>query len=144
MLFVNILTTRKNQHKPIYHNSKKIISNYVQFFLKKRKNFFFFLDLKAQSSFQTESGCSPCIIKVIGVGGGGGNAVNRMVGCVEGVEFWSINTDAQALSRSLAPNTCNIGAKLTRGLGAGGNPEIGRKAAEESRDLIGEAVSAGD
>eukprot|EP00277_Geminigera_cryophila_P027013 CAMPEP_0179464976 /NCGR_PEP_ID=MMETSP0799-20121207/46665_1 /TAXON_ID=46947 /ORGANISM="Geminigera cryophila, Strain CCMP2564" /LENGTH=329 /DNA_ID=CAMNT_0021269043 /DNA_START=282 /DNA_END=1267 /DNA_ORIENTATION=+ len=67
-----------------------------------------------------------------------------MVGGVEGVEFWSINTDAQALSRSLAPNTCNIGAKLTRGLGAGGNPEIGRKAAEESRDLIGEAVSAGD
>eukprot|EP00960_Hanusia_phi_P016470 485423-Hanusia_phi.AAC.1 len=67
-----------------------------------------------------------------------------MVGGVEGVEFWSINTDAQALSRSLAPNTCNIGAKLTRGLGAGGNPEIGRKAAEESRDLIAEAVSAGD
>jgi cell division protein FtsZ len=67
-----------------------------------------------------------------------------MVGGVDGVEFWSINTDAQALSRSLAPNTCNVGAKLTRGLGAGGNPEIGRKAAEESRDLIGEAVSGGD
>lgn len=100
--------------------------------------------IKAQNFSQIEGGASPCLIKVIGVGGGGGNAVNRMVGCVEGVEFWSINTDAQALSRSLAPNTCNIGAKLTRGLGAGGNPEIGRKAAEESRDLIGEAVSAGD
>merc|ERR1740130_512692 len=103
-----------------------------------------YIHLNATSIIQPEGGNSPCVIKVIGVGGGGGNAVNRMVGGVEGVEFWSINTDAQALSRSLAPNTCNIGAKLTRGLGAGGNPEIGRKAAEESRDLIGEAVSAGD
>ena len=113
---------------------------------KKNKNFLNknILTLKAVTSIQPEGGNSPCVIKVIGVGGGGGNAVNRMVGGVEGVEFWSINTDAQALSRSLAPNTCNIGAKLTRGLGAGGNPEIGRKAAEESRDLIGEAVSAGD
>jgi len=103
-----------------------------------------YIHLNATSLIQPEGGNSPCVIKVIGVGGGGGNAVNRMVGGVEGVEFWSINTDAQALSRSLAPNTCNIGAKLTIGLGAGGNPEIGRKAAEESRDLIGEAVSAGD
>jgi len=103
-----------------------------------------YIHLNATSLIQPEGGNSPCVIKVIGVGGGGGNAVNRMVGGVEGVEFLSINTDAQALSRSLAPNTCNIGAKLTRGLGAGGNPEIGRKAAEESRDLIGEAVSAGD
>eukprot|EP00292_Cryptomonas_paramecium_P033536 CAMPEP_0113663100 /NCGR_PEP_ID=MMETSP0038_2-20120614/948_1 /TAXON_ID=2898 /ORGANISM="Cryptomonas paramecium" /LENGTH=292 /DNA_ID=CAMNT_0000578077 /DNA_START=791 /DNA_END=1669 /DNA_ORIENTATION=- /assembly_acc=CAM_ASM_000170 len=67
-----------------------------------------------------------------------------MIGSVEGVEFWSINTDSQALSRSLAPNTCNIGAKLTRGLGAGGNPVIGKKAAEESKQLIGEIVSSGD
>ena len=66
----------------------------------------------ATASILPEGGNSPCVIKVIGVGGGGGNAVNRMVGGVEGVEFWSINTDAQALSRSLAPNTCNIGAKL--------------------------------
>merc|ERR1719183_2423959 len=114
-----------------YRNMKKI----------ERKNLIY---SNATASIQPEGGNSPCVIKVIGVGGGGGNAVNRMVGGVEGVEFWSINTDAQALSRSLAPNTCNIGAKLTRGLGAGGNPEIGRKAAEESRDLIGEAVSAGD
>ena len=112
----------------------------------KKKNYYrkSLINLTATGSIQPEGGNSPCVIKVIGVGGGGGNAVNRMVGGVEGVEFWSINTDAQALSRSLAPNTCNIGAKLTRGLGAGGNPEIGRKAAEESRDLIGEAVSAGD
>ncbi|ABW98307.1 ftsZ (nucleomorph) [Hemiselmis andersenii] len=111
---------------------------------KKNNKKSFLISLKGQNFSSNENGASPCLIKVIGVGGGGGNAVNRMVGCVEGVEFWSINTDAQALSRSLAPNTCNIGAKLTRGLGAGGNPEIGRKAAEESRDLIGEAVSAGD
>merc|ERR1711966_397674 len=132
-------------------NSKKLnilaSKAYGRYFFSKktqRKVFSSVITLVSQTSIQPEGGSSPCLIKVIGVGGGGGNAVNRMVGCVDGVEFWSINTDAQALSRSLAPNTCNIGAKLTRGLGAGGNPEIGRKAAEESRDLIGEAVSAGD
>merc|ERR1711966_107067 len=132
-------------------NSKKLnilaSKAYGRYFFSKktqRKVFSSVITLVSQTSIQPEGGSSPCVIKVIGVGGGGGNAVNRMVGGVDGVEFWSINTDAQALSRSLAPNTCNIGAKLTRGLGAGGNPEIGRKAAEESRDLIGEAVSAGD
>ncbi len=76
-------------------------------------------------------------IKVIGVGGGGGNAVNRMVSRdIVGVEFWSINTDAQSLSQSIAPRRLQIGQKLTRGLGAGGNPAIGQKAAEESRDEI--------
>jgi len=122
----------------INHKNYKFSKNKI---IKKRKKIF---EIFSQTSITPEGGSSPCLIKVIGVGGGGGNAVNRMVGGVDGVEFWSINTDAQALSRSLAPNTCNIGAKLTRGLGAGGNPEIGRKAAEESRDLIGEAVSAGD
>jgi cell division protein FtsZ len=144
MAYINFsITSGINTRQNIYNFKSKIL-NYKKVGLKKKKNFNFLFNLISQSSLQTEGGCSPCIIKVIGVGGGGGNAVNRMVGCVEGVEFWSINTDAQALSRSLAPNTCNIGAKLTRGLGAGGNPEIGRKAAEESRDLIGEAVSAGD
>jgi cell division protein FtsZ len=69
-------------------------------------------------------------IKVIGVGGGGCNAVNRMIeNGVVGVEFWGINTDAQALSQSVAPQRLQIGQKLTRGLGAGGNPAIGQKAA---------------
>ena len=84
-------------------------------------------------------------IKVIGVGGGGGNAVNRMVaGGLNGVEFWSINTDAQALTHSSALRRLQIGQKLTRGLGAGGNPAIGQKAAEESRDEIAAALEHSD
>jgi cell division protein FtsZ len=84
-------------------------------------------------------------IKVIGVGGGGGNAVNRMIESdVSGVEFWSTNTDAQALTLSSAPKRLQIGQKLTRGLGAGGNPAIGQKAAEESRDEIATALEGAD
>ncbi|MFP4132690.1 MAG: cell division protein FtsZ [Halothece sp.] len=84
-------------------------------------------------------------IKVIGVGGGGCNAVNRMIASdVTGVEFWAINTDAQALSRATAPNRLQVGEKLTRGLGAGGNPSIGQKAAEESRDEIANALEDTD
>ena len=84
-------------------------------------------------------------IKVIGVGGGGGNAVNRMIASdVSGVEFWSINTDAQALTHTAALKRLQIGQKLTRGLGAGGNPAIGQKAAEESRDEIAAALDNAD
>lgn len=84
-------------------------------------------------------------IKVIGVGGGGGNAVNRMIASdVTGVEFWSVNTDAQALEGSSAPKCLQVGQKLTRGLGAGGNPAIGQKAAEESRDEIATALEGAD
>ena len=74
-------------------------------------------------------------IKVIGVGGGGSNAVNRMIEeGIQGVEFIAANTDAQSLTLSKAPTRVRLGDKLTRGLGAGGDPEIGRKAAEESAD----------
>lgn len=84
-------------------------------------------------------------IKVIGVGGGGGNAVNRMIASnVSGVEFWSINTDAQSLTQSSAAKRLQVGQKLTRGLGAGGNPAIGQKAAEESRDDIAAALAGSD
>lgn len=84
-------------------------------------------------------------IKVIGVGGGGSNAVNRMIASdVSGVEFWSINTDAQALAQSTAFKRLQVGQKLTRGLGAGGNPAIGQKAAEESRDEIAAALEHAD
>lgn len=84
-------------------------------------------------------------IKVIGVGGGGGNAVNRMIASdVSGVEFWTVNTDAQALAQSAAPKRLQMGQKLTRGLGAGGNPAIGQKAAEESRDEIAAALETSD
>lgn len=80
-------------------------------------------------------------IKVIGVGGGGGNAVNRMIeGGMPGVEFISINTDAQALKNSKASQKIVIGDRLTRGRGAGGVPERGQKAAEESRDEIAAAI----
>jgi cell division protein FtsZ len=84
-------------------------------------------------------------IKVIGVGGGGGNAVNRMINeGLGGVEFISVNTDNQALMLSKAKTRVRIGDKLTRGLGAGGNPEIGRKAAEESADDLYEVVRGAD
>jgi len=84
-------------------------------------------------------------IKVIGVGGGGCNAVNRMItGGVSGIEFWAINTDSQALVQSSAPQRLQIGQKLTRGLGAGGNPAIGQKAAEESREEIARALENTD
>jgi len=84
-------------------------------------------------------------IKVVGVGGGGGNAVNRMISSgLNGVEFISINTDAQALSFSQAEKRIAIGGKVTRGLGAGGNPTIGNKAAEESRDDIASALEGAD
>ncbi|NEO54315.1 MAG: cell division protein FtsZ [Okeania sp. SIO3B5] len=84
-------------------------------------------------------------IKVIGVGGGGGNAVNRMIASeVSGIEFWTVNTDAQALTLSKAPKRLQLGQKLTRGLGAGGNPAIGQKAAEESRDEIANALDHPD
>ncbi|MBC7880199.1 MAG: cell division protein FtsZ [Anaerolineae bacterium] len=88
---------------------------------------------------------SVALIKVVGVGGGGGNAVNRMIANkVLGVEFWAINTDAQSLTQSDAPQRLQIGQKLTRGLGAGGNPAIGQKAAEESRDEILAALDGSD
>lgn len=84
-------------------------------------------------------------IKVIGVGGGGNNAVNRMIEHdLQGVEFIAVNTDAQALNLSKAEIKMQIGAKLTRGLGAGANPEVGRKAAEESKEQIEEALKGAD
>ncbi|MFS0751931.1 cell division protein FtsZ [Oceanobacillus sp. 1P07AA] len=84
-------------------------------------------------------------IKVIGVGGGGNNAVNRMIEHgVEGVEFIAVNTDAQALNLSKAESKIQIGGKLTRGLGAGANPEVGKKAAEESKEQLEEVLKGAD
>ncbi len=84
-------------------------------------------------------------IKVVGCGGGGSNAVNRMIGeGLLGVEFIAVNTDAQALILSQAPKCLRIGDSVTRGLGAGGNPEEGRKAAEESQDEIREVLQGAD
>ena len=84
-------------------------------------------------------------IKVIGVGGAGNNAVNRMVESgIEGVEFVTINTDRQALLLSKAGTKIQIGEKITRGLGAGANPDIGAQAAEESKSEISEAIKGAD
>ncbi|MGE7689147.1 cell division protein FtsZ [Lysinibacillus sp. NPDC097214] len=85
------------------------------------------------------------VIKVIGVGGGGNNAVNRMIEHgVQGVDFIAVNTDAQALNLSKAEIKLQIGTKLTRGLGAGANPEVGKKAAEESREQLEEVLRGAD
>ncbi len=85
------------------------------------------------------------VIKVIGVGGGGGNAVNHMVGCnIEGVEFICANTDAQALRKLNVDTIIQLGVELTKGLGAGTNPEIGKHAAEENKERIKEVLQGAD
>lgn len=97
--------------------------------------------------YSNQSGLSPAKIKVIGVGGGGGNAVNRMIaGGMRGVDFWVMNTDLQVLKLSAADESHRIqlGASLTNGLGAGGNPSVGERAAEESQERIAEAVKGAD
>ena len=88
-----------------------------------------------------DSAASPAVIKVIGIGGGGCNAINNMIkNTIQGVEFISANTDAQALGKSDAPKRIQLGTNLTKGLGAGANPEVGREAALEEREAITEAV----
>ena len=85
-------------------------------------------------------------IKVVGLGGGGSNALNSMITLqqIQGVEFIAINTDAQALLGNQAPTKVQIGESLTRGLGSGGNPQIGREAAEESNEKIQEVLEGAD
>ncbi len=101
-------------------------------------------DPKIRISFNEEAR-NDAKIKVIGVGGGGGNAVNRMIDAgVEGIEFVVANTDLQALRMSHAPIKLQLGVKLTNGLGAGANPEVGRKAALEDSDKIIEALEGAD
>lgn len=88
---------------------------------------------------------SPASIKVIGVGGGGGNAVNRMIKAgLSGVDFWLMNTDLQVLNYSTCKNKIQLGTQLTNGLGAGGEPQVGEKAAEEAQQEITEALEGAD
>lgn len=88
---------------------------------------------------------SPASIKVIGVGGGGGNAVNRMIKAgLSGVDFWLMNTDLQVLNYSTCKNKIQLGTQLTHGLGAGGEPQVGEKAAEEAQQEITEALEGAD
>lgn len=92
-----------------------------------------------------DAGGSQAIIKVIGVGGGGGNAVDHMMKTnIEGVDFINANTDAQVLDTSMADTTLQLGENLTKGLGAGASPEVGRQAAMEDRDRIAEAIDGAD
>ncbi len=92
-----------------------------------------------------DTGSYLAVIKVVGIGGGGTNAVNRMVDAgLKGVEFIAINTDAQALQMCDADIKLQVGSQLTRGLGAGANPEIGHGAASESRDEVKEALKGAD
>ena len=85
------------------------------------------------------------VIKVVGIGGGGTNAVTRMVDAgVSGVQFVAVNTDAQALLMAEADEKIHIGSRATRGLGAGADPQVGRAAAEESRDELKEALKGAD
>ena len=105
------------------------------------------LDIQNQSvKYLLEEGpLSGALIKVIGVGGGGSNAVNRMIAAqVKGVEFIVVNTDLQALKMSNAPVKIQIGQKLTNGLGAGANPDVGRKAALEDTEKIIETLEGAD
>ncbi|MFN7019111.1 MAG: cell division protein FtsZ [Fimbriimonadales bacterium] len=105
---------------------------------------------KDRTTHQGYSGDTPPLemqakLKVVGVGGGGGNAVNRMIEVgVQGVEFIAMNTDAQVLNKSRAPIKIQLGVGITRGLGAGGNPETGRSAAEESRQEIRKVLEGAD
>lgn len=97
------------------------------------------------AQFELEESVQQAKIKVIGVGGAGGNAVNTMIANkVEGVEFFSANTDVQALEKSLAPTVIQLGKDVTRGLGAGANPEKGREAALESVNELAEALRGAD
>ena len=85
------------------------------------------------------------VIKVIGVGGGGGNAVNQMVAAsIEGVDFINANTDSQALNSSSAPTVLQLGTNLTKGLGCGADPSVGRQAAVEDRERVAEVLEGAD
>ena len=101
--------------------------------------------VQSSDYMQTSYSAGPAKIKVIGVGGGGGNAVNRMIkNGLTGVEFWLMNTDMQILNTSLCKNRIQLGAKLTNGLGAGGEPQVGEKAAEEAQQEITSAIEGAD
>lgn len=95
--------------------------------------------------YMDEEKTNPVVIKVIGVGGGGMNAVTRMVNAnLKGVQFIIMNTDEQVLNRSIVENKVQIGKKITRGMGAGGDPETGSKAAQEDKDKIAEVLKGAD
>ena len=103
------------------------------------------VSIQSSDNIPVAPSAGPAKIKVIGVGGGGGNAVNRMIkNGLTGVEFWLMNTDLQILNTSTCKNRIQLGAKLTNGLGAGGEPQVGEKAAEEAQQEITSAIEGAD
>jgi cell division protein FtsZ len=101
--------------------------------------------IERETPMSTSEAAGTAVIRVVGVGGGGSNAVNRMIEVgLQGVEFIAANTDLQALLRSRAPAKLQLGVQVTNGLGAGGDPEVGTRAAEESRGEIKEALEGAD
>ena len=97
------------------------------------------------SGVNFRSNVNPANIKVVGVGGGGGNAVNRMIRAgLSGVEFWLLNTDLQALTQGQTQNRIQLGSASTQGLGAGNDPAVGEKAAEEAHQEITQALEGAD
>jgi len=103
------------------------------------------LGLSNSVSITSYEGTNQANIKVVGVGGGGGNAVNRMIAAgLDSVDFWALNTDIQVLKMTSASKTIQLGNRLTNGLGAGGDPQKGEKAAEESKEEIMEALDGAD
>ena len=149
--------TSKNKVEYLVQNETKSSHEYDQLFVARKNQHSNgvksspFTNSQVGSSHQEEASSSKIVpsnmakIKVMGVGGGGCNAVNRMIESkVSGIEFWVVNTDAQALEKSAAPQKLQIGQKITKGLGAGGNPAIGQKAAEESREEIAHALENTD
>lgn len=128
---------RRRSTKPFYSSSSSSSSPRRRNVSKRHR-----FDAVVSCSFQPMETAK---IKVVGVGGGGSNAVNRMIGSgLQGVDFYAINTDAQALVHSAAENPLQIGELLTRGLGTGGNPLLGEQAAEESKDTIANALKGSD
>lgn len=102
-------------------------------------------DIVSKMRFQLAEECSGANIKVVGIGGGGGNALNRMIAMgIEGVECIAVNTDLQALTSNRSRTKVQIGTKLTKGLGSGGRPEVGRQAAEEDKEKISRALQGAD
>ncbi|XP_026377368.1 cell division protein FtsZ homolog 1, chloroplastic-like [Papaver somniferum] len=137
------LSTRRNSLSTLQSSFSS--SSSVHLYSKPYKSKTLVSRYSCSCSFSQDSSPENARIKVVGIGGGGNNAVNRMIGSgLQGVEFYAINTDAQALVQSSAEKRVQIGEQLTRGLGTGGNPELGEQAAEESKSAICEVLADSD
>ncbi|KAJ7960845.1 cell division protein FtsZ-like 1, chloroplastic-like [Quillaja saponaria] len=144
----NELMTSSSIPTPIYHKAFSSSSNVFRACVpltSRRRSVFEWQRCRLRVVSCSFTPVETAKIKVVGVGGGGNNAVNRMIGSgLQGVDFYAINTDSQALLQSAAENPLQIGELLTRGLGTGGNPLLGEQAAEESKEAIANALKGSD